>query len=177
MVNFFYLLTININTVSEPLTLGQLSGNRFEIVLREIQVDPSIVEAACEGLKSTGYINYFGLQRFGRGGSESGSHLLGQEIFLSNWKGALDLMFKPLGNDRPDVLEAKRAYQKEDYLSAKNLLPSTMYAEIQVLGKLISNPRDFFGAFHAIPRTTQLIYVHAFQSYIFNLAATHRSHP
>lgn len=143
-------------------------------MLREIQADPSLVQAACEGLKSCGYINYFGLQRFGRGGSVSGSHLIGLEIFSSNWKGALDLMFKPLDSDRPEVLEAKNSYEKADYVSAKQFLPSTMYAEIKVLERLISDPRDYYGAFHAIPRTTQLICVHAFQSYIFNLAASHR---
>jgi tRNA pseudouridine13 synthase len=160
--------------VANPITLGQLSGNRFEIVLREVQSDPTTVQAACEGLKATGYVNYFGLQRFGRGGSESGSHLIGLQIFQSNWKGALDLMFKPLPADRQDVLQAKTAYQRGDYAVAKDLLPPSMYSEIQVLERLISDPRDHHGAFHSIPRSTQLICVHALQSFIFNLASTHR---
>jgi tRNA pseudouridine13 synthase len=160
--------------VSDPIALGQLTGNRFEIVLREVQSDPATVQAACEGLKSTGYMNYFGLQRFGRGGSESGSHLIGLQIFQSNWKGAVDLMFKSLAADRPDVLQAKAAYQQGDYVTAKNLLLPSMYSEMKVLERLISDPRDYHGAFHAIPRSTQLICAHAFQSFIFNLAATHR---
>ena len=169
------LLSIDLALVSNSITLGQLTGNRFEIVLREVQSDSATVEAACEGLKSTGYINYFGLQRFGRGGSESGSHLIGLQIFQSNWKGALDLMFNPLAADRPDVRQAKEAYQQGDYIAAKNLLPHSMYSEINVLERLISDPRDYHGAFHSIPRSTQLICAHAFQSFIFNLAATHRS--
>lgn len=119
-------------------------------------------------------MNYFGLQRFGRGGSISGSHLIGLKLFQSNWKAATDLMFVKLPNDRSEVLEAKIAYQNGDYELALQLLPRSMYAEIQVLEKLKNDPRDFYGAYHRIPRSTQLICIHAFQSYIFNLAATHR---
>ena len=40
---------------------------RFEILLRNITVSDKVVEAACEGMKTSGFINYYGLQRFGRG--------------------------------------------------------------------------------------------------------------
>jgi tRNA pseudouridine13 synthase len=163
--------------VPEPLAMGHLTGNRFEIVLREIQSDPSVVEAACEGLNSTGYVNYFGLQRFGRGGSESGSHLIGLQIFQAHWKAALDIMFQPNSADRPDILQAKSAFQKGDFSAALQLLPSSMYSEIRVCEKLRSDPHDYAGAYHSIPRSTQLICVHAFQSFIFNLATTHRCDP
>ncbi len=160
--------------VSTPLSLGQARENRFEIVLRELSCSPSLVQSAFEGLRSSGYLNYFGLQRFGRGVSQCGSHLIGQELIQSNWKNALDLMFTPLENDRNDILQAKREYSRRNYEQAQSLLPPSMYGEKQALERLMVDPKDYSGAYRRIPRNTQLICVHAFQSYIFNLGVTHR---
>ena len=55
-----------------PLQLGDLSGNEFTLVIRDISgvADAeSDVNVACGSLKEHGFINYFGLQRFGTGGS------------------------------------------------------------------------------------------------------------
>jgi len=53
--------------VKEPLRLGQLSGNRFSVALRFIPKEISAEEIAgnVERLKANGFINYFGMQRFG----------------------------------------------------------------------------------------------------------------
>lgn len=47
---------------------GALSGNRFRIVLREVNADRTAVEARLAAIVSNGVPNYFGTQRFGRGG-------------------------------------------------------------------------------------------------------------
>lgn len=39
------------------LKLGQLKGNRFRIVLRNVVGDPQIIEKALNSLKINGYIN------------------------------------------------------------------------------------------------------------------------
>ncbi len=47
---------------------GALSGNRFEIVLRNIEpADADQVSAAAIALRNSGFLNYYGLQRFGSG--------------------------------------------------------------------------------------------------------------
>ncbi len=51
--------------VHYPLHLGSLSGNLFDLILRNVKGTPSDVERAAEALKKSGFINYFGLQRFG----------------------------------------------------------------------------------------------------------------
>lgn len=50
------------------LQLGALSGNTFTLTLRGIRVDDkaNVVEAVRK-LRQSGFINYFGLQRFGSG--------------------------------------------------------------------------------------------------------------
>lgn len=55
--------------VDAPLFLGAAKGNRFDIILRAASSPegaPGIVRAA-QALQASGFINYFGLQRFGSG--------------------------------------------------------------------------------------------------------------
>jgi tRNA pseudouridine13 synthase len=54
---------------SRKLRRGALAGNRFRLVLREVKGDRMAIEARLEQLRVTGAPNYFGPQRFGRGGS------------------------------------------------------------------------------------------------------------
>jgi tRNA pseudouridine13 synthase len=50
------------------LQLGSLAGNLFTIVLRAVaSSDCGAVMLATRRLKETGFVNYFGLQRFGSG--------------------------------------------------------------------------------------------------------------
>ena len=55
----------NFQYCKEPLKLGSLSGNHFVITLRNVLGDHSKIEESLESLKINGFINYFGLQRFG----------------------------------------------------------------------------------------------------------------
>lgn len=50
----------------KKLRRGLHQGNRFEILLRDLQVDKSGLENRLEAVGAQGVPNYFGLQRFGR---------------------------------------------------------------------------------------------------------------
>ena len=68
-----------------PLKLGDLSGNHFSIVLRNISSDadePS-VSALVHSLGQNGFINYFGMQRFGSGSVPTFEIGLCQLLFIS----------------------------------------------------------------------------------------------
>jgi tRNA pseudouridine13 synthase len=54
---------------SRKLKRGALRGNRFRIMLREVAGDRSAVEARVAAIADAGVPNYFGEQRFGRGGA------------------------------------------------------------------------------------------------------------
>ena len=47
------------------MRLGACGGNRFRIMLRRTQGGKSAVAAALRTLRMSGFINYYGLQRFG----------------------------------------------------------------------------------------------------------------
>ena len=52
--------------ISEPLGLGAAGGNQFEVTLRALAgASPAAAAASVETLSRDGFVNYFGLQRFG----------------------------------------------------------------------------------------------------------------
>ncbi|KAG1347731.1 putative tRNA pseudouridine13 synthase [Cocos nucifera] len=84
--------------VREGLVLGQLFGNRFTITLRGVVADSedSIKEAA-DGLGRNGFINYYGLQRFGSGSVPT--QLIGAALLRGEWKSAANLILDPREGD------------------------------------------------------------------------------
>lgn len=71
---------------SKKLRRGDLLGNRFEILLRQVCGDRAAIEANLERLKQQGVPNYFGEQRFGHDGGniEQGRAMLAREIRVKN---------------------------------------------------------------------------------------------
>ena len=67
---------------TRKLRPGDLLGNRFRIVLREVTGEREAIEANLAAVASRGAPNYFGAQRFGHGGGnvEQGRAMLAREI-------------------------------------------------------------------------------------------------
>jgi tRNA pseudouridine13 synthase len=62
----------------EALKLGDLSGNRFTITVREVsERSDELIRSGLESLKMKGFVNYFGLQRFGTC-DEAPTHAIGK---------------------------------------------------------------------------------------------------
>lgn len=53
---------------ARKLPRGALSGNRFVLVLRDVEGERGAIEARLQAIAARGVPNYFGEQRFGRGG-------------------------------------------------------------------------------------------------------------
>jgi len=72
----------------KKLRPGDLQGNRFRIVLRELAGDRDAIEANLQAVASQGVPNYFGAQRFGHEGGnvEQGRAMLAREIRVRNPK-------------------------------------------------------------------------------------------
>jgi tRNA pseudouridine13 synthase len=72
----------------KKLRRGDLQGNRFRIVLRDVTGDRDAIEANLRDVESHGAPNYFGAQRFGHDGGnvEQGRAMLAREIRVRNPK-------------------------------------------------------------------------------------------
>ncbi|KAL7611438.1 hypothetical protein Lser_V15G11646 [Lactuca serriola] len=84
------MMSMNQSYVNESLLLGQLHGNRFTITLRGVVANSEdTVKVATNALGKHGFVNYFGMQRFG-----SGAKLLKGE-----WKEAVSMILDPRDGD------------------------------------------------------------------------------
>jgi len=100
---------------SEPISLGDLKENYFEIIVRNINKKPKQIKEIP---------NYFDEQRFGK---NKNNHLIGKEII------------------------------KKDFKKAVKILDSEFKGT------------DYVGFLRQIPKKILMIYIHSYQSYLWNL--------
>jgi tRNA pseudouridine13 synthase len=109
----------------EPVHLGELEGNKFKIVVRNLDNRPKV---------SSKFKNLFGEQRFSTKNAEIGKMLV------------------------------KREFEKAALLIAK-LHPGVKRIYVHL------NQRNFISALRCLPRKLLLLFIHAYQSLLWNKAA------
>lgn len=154
-----------------PIKLGELKGNWFSITMRDLESKYGkefLVKRIAE-IKKRGVLNLFDSQRFGK---RSITHLVGKEILENNIPGAVYLYLTKTNKDeRKEVRDARKALEEtEDFGEALKLFPHDCKWEIAILNHLVSNPDDYTGALRSLPKTLRMMFIHAYQSYIWNMA-------
>jgi tRNA pseudouridine13 synthase len=77
----------------DKLELGALQGNHFVVTLRRVQADAATIDRAVACVRESGFINYFGLQRFGTGAVPT--HAIGRAMLRGEYRAAVGLIMHP----------------------------------------------------------------------------------
>ncbi|MFH1834981.1 MAG: tRNA pseudouridine(13) synthase TruD [Methanobacteriota archaeon] len=157
----------------EPVQLGGLWGNKFTITIRGInhsQGDIKLRVTETMSELSGGFPSFFGLQRFGV--VRPITHLVGKKVVLRDFEGAVKTY---LCETFPGVEEEEKKARQEldsswDVKEALKSFPKRLGYEKAMLNFLVEHPSDFKGALYSLPRNLSMMFVHAYQSFIFNRA-------
>jgi tRNA pseudouridine13 synthase len=135
-----------------PVKLGDLIGNRFTITLREVPstIDLAKIEEGMTSLREKGFINYYGMQRFGT--SLVSTHSVGALLLNGQWKEACEAILDVKAGGMNDSLVARELYAQGDIEGAFEKMPRSCIAERAVLGVLKANANQYSGALQAVLR-------------------------
>lgn len=160
-----------------PLKLGQLRGNQFCVALRFLKGNRDSVVNRIESLKKNGFLNYYGMQRFGC--SCIPTHKIGLMVIKNKWDEAvLNILNTNAVREILNVKDYKELTMEHIYQGLDTLLKKISKGrsnlEFRILKSLKLNKKGFFYAFKSLNRQLQVLYPHAYQSYIWNKTVSER---
>eukprot|EP00571_Detonula_confervacea_P000535 CAMPEP_0172318450 /NCGR_PEP_ID=MMETSP1058-20130122/34921_1 /TAXON_ID=83371 /ORGANISM="Detonula confervacea, Strain CCMP 353" /LENGTH=728 /DNA_ID=CAMNT_0013033289 /DNA_START=88 /DNA_END=2271 /DNA_ORIENTATION=- len=192
----------NFSYSSNEVRLGALSGNRFDIVLRNVDIgdvaDDSAkkqlvqqkLETAGKAIMNGGFINYFGMQRFGK---FHDTHATGIAVMKGDFEGAIGIIMGEKPDEYPYIAEARKqwanrfegidvskdenAARESEQKCARDVqrkLGRFMNCEKSIVHTLSRKPREYKLAFGSIAKNMRSMFLHAYQSYLWNMVASHR---
>ncbi|KAI5191058.1 tRNA pseudouridine13 synthase [Nematocida sp. AWRm77] len=159
------LLLSSISRKEANLKLGELRGNRFYLKLKT-EASSEVVAESVEALKTNGFPNYYGMQRFGHTMSNP---TVGKYILNRKYKEAIDTIVESLRGleGSPNMARALAHIEKKEYLQASNELPGKYHVEKNILRGL-QKKVPARTLFQMIRRENRLLYLHSYQSMLFN---------
>ncbi|NWF94943.1 MAG: tRNA pseudouridine(13) synthase TruD [Candidatus Thorarchaeota archaeon] len=153
----------------KPVQVGDLWGNRFTIALRDVEVPLDTALDCAQSLLQHQLLNYFDVQRFGV--SRPYTHVVGRFLVRGDFESAVRQMLVTQDEHGSTALAEARQRQSEELAPDKALLdelPEELRYERAVVQHLIKRPGDYAGAIRRIPPRVLTIFVHAYQSFLFN---------
>jgi len=178
----------NFSFSDKELRLGLLKGNQFCVCFRFVEGLKNIksdLDLITKSINEKGFINYFGMQRFGVGNIST--HIIGKYIIKKKWKEAFaaiistDNMFdamKQIGLGK-DV--EKEIFDIEDKTKQMTIITDILkiLPKFTNESKLLSNYKkcgknSYQSSFKSLSKQLQVLYPHSYQSYIWNMTVSYR---
>lgn len=160
------------------INIGDLIGNRFRVCVSDIE--PGVdAKAICDKARARldevgGFPNFFGIQRFGS--VRPITHLIGKDLIRGDFEGAvMRYIANPMEDEDSDANAARRALQESrDFERALGEFPKKLTFERTMISYLRDKPDDYLGALRTLPKNLLMMFVHAYQSYLFNKTLSER---
>ena len=170
---------LNIYTTKKNIGLGDLIGNKFSITLKDLDMDITEAMEATQSIASQlndigGFPNYFGVQRFGA--VRPVTHLMGMHMTRGEPELAIkEYLCAPGTHENNEATQARIALGKDgDYAKALHDFPENLSFEKAILNHLVVKPDDYIGALENLPQNLLMMFIHAYQSYMFNRILSER---
>jgi tRNA pseudouridine13 synthase len=164
---------LDVFRTDKRLGLGDLLGNLFRIEVGDIGMSKSDILKRVSSIADSimeigGFPNFFGVQRFGA--VRPVTHVVGKKICQGDFEGAvMSYLGNPFPTEAEDVQAARRSVDSSrDFPEALRAFPRHLSFERAILNHLVTNPNDFAGSIQSLPLNLQMMFVHAYQSYLFN---------
>jgi tRNA pseudouridine13 synthase len=159
------------------VNLGDLRGNSFRVKIRKLKCprpSSSIAGITEEISRLGGLPNYFGTQRFGE--SRPVTHLVGKELVRGRLEEAAFIYLAlPFAGELEQSRRAReQLWEKRDPALALKSFPEHLRYERAMLNHLVGHPGDYAGSFLVLPTNLRRLFVHAYQSYLFNRLLSRR---
>ena len=163
----------------KALEIGDLLGNRFDLVVRRLGA-PAETTAGCVAetrrqlLAVRGFPNFFGVQRFGS--IRPVTHLVGWHIVRGEFKEAVGTyVAHPIEGEDLEAFETRQALEETgDVREALRTFPKPFTFEKAILNHLVAHPDDYVGGLRQLPPNLLMMFVHAYQSWLFNRILSER---
>jgi len=167
----------NIYYSDQKLKIGELTGNRFEVTIRNIKTGiktKQIQNIVSFIHKNRGFPNYFGIQRFGT--IRPITHIVGKHIVHGDFqKAVMTYIANPIvGEDENNYNLRERLQKTNNFSEALAVYPDQLNFEKAILNKLVVKPDDFVGALTQLPKNLLTMFIYAYQSYLFNKILSER---
>ena len=157
---------------SRGIQIGDLIGNEFEITVKDCTMDQSMIKDTVEAdrdiiKKTGGFPNYFGVQRFGS--VRPVTHLVGERLVRGDIEGAVRTYLSYTTSEEDGQLQDKRKeLESSNWEEVYSTIPPAMSFEKMMVGELIKDPDNWAGAIQVLPTNLQMMFTHAYQSWLFN---------
>ncbi len=167
----------NIYRSDSGVKIGNLIGNKFEIIVRDIEKNINtdhVRKIATFIVKYGGFPNFYGIQRFGI--IRPITHIVGKFIVKDNFeKAVMSYIGNPIqGEDKESFKLRERLEKTRDYSTALKFYPDNLNFEKAILNKLVNNPNNYVDALKELPKNLLTMFVYAYQSYLFNRILSER---
>lgn len=158
----------NLEYSRHQVQIGDLWGNRFSILLKNIEVSCDEAKVMVDTIRNSTILNYFGVQRFGV--VRPFTHLVGKALLKNNYSEAIRIILTSSNDYESEEVKEIRKALSADIIdeSVVERMPKDLRYERDIAKHLSKNPGDYEQAFSKIPPRVQTLFVHSYQSYLFN---------